>query len=93
MKNVVGAFCMVAFLVACGDDGSSTDSSQENAPVFEYGTLTDSRDGKVYTYSTDSIASMTDAPVKELPTFPSFKFQRKFNNIHNQMLFRWLQCL
>ena len=38
------------------------------------------RDGKVYTYSTDSIASMTEAPVKELPTFTSFKFQRKFNH-------------
>ncbi len=48
MKNVVAAFCMVAFLVACGDDGSSTDSSQESAPVFEYGTLTDSRDGNQY---------------------------------------------
>ena len=38
MKNVVAAFCMVAFFVACGDEGSSTESSQENEPVaFEYG--------------------------------------------------------
>ena len=52
MKRFLTAFCMVVLLVACGDEGSSTESSQEkqeNEPVaFEYGTLTDSRDGNQY---------------------------------------------
>lgn len=53
MKNIfakrsIVAFCILTFLAACGDNGSSTDDSQENTPVFEYGTLTDERDGNQY---------------------------------------------
>ena len=49
MKKFLAAFCMVAFFVACGDEGSSADSSQDKDQVsFEYGSLTDSRDGNQY---------------------------------------------